>query len=199
MAVQRLLVKSSLLTWPQTHCSYFMFAFSSWRISLISYLRFSAFLFGFRSVSYFRIGSGLFKIRPNAAKSFIRKYIFSTGNRTDGFIKGFTLLVLWAEGFLEPGNARMAEQLDGYQVRPDENKMRCTGNRFIFALLRVKVKVKLLRKVIQNYSGEASKPPPHDNIFALLIIRSPDCLTLVFTIMGQVLSCSLHSSTHSVS
>lgn len=92
-----------------------------------------------------------------------------------------------AESFLEPGNARMAEI----------SKMRCTGNRFIFAVLRVKVKVKLSGKAIQNYSGESSKPPPYNNIFVLPRIRSPDCLTLVFTIiLGQVLSCSLHILYH---
>lgn len=97
---------------------------------------------------------------------------------------------------MEPKNARMAEQLGGYQVRSAENKMRCRSNSFIFVVLRVKVKVKLSGKVIQNYSGEASKPPPYNNIFVLLRIRSPDCLTLVFTIMGQVLSCSLYILYH---
>ena len=96
-------------------------------------------------------------------------------------------LITIAISFLEPGNARMAEM----------RKMRCTGNRFIFAVLRVKVKVKLSGKAIQNYSGESSKPPPYNNIFVLLRIRSPDCLTLVFTIiLGQVLSCSLHILYH---
>lgn len=47
------------------------------------YLRISAFLFRFRSIRYFRIASGLFKIRPSTAKSFIRKYIFCTADKTD--------------------------------------------------------------------------------------------------------------------
>ena len=65
--------------------------------------------------------------------------------------KGSALgLVLELKVFWNPETRAWREQLGGYQERSAENKMRCRDNRFIFAVLRVKIKAKLSGKVIQK-------------------------------------------------